>query len=173
MAKALALAAGVLAAALTTTLTGCFGGASAFTCSTNEQCNANGIGTCQPDNLCSYADASCMQSGQRYGDNAGDQSGKCVGESGGGDGGMNDVCYGAPNGLVRPCFSSAPTEDITLPGTIDTDTSTLCGAPLSGGNGYCVIAANNITLDDSVAATGSKPLVLVAASTITIEAGPT
>ncbi|HSK01444.1 MAG TPA: hypothetical protein VK932_09390 [Kofleriaceae bacterium] len=82
-------------------------------------------------------------------------------------------CYGAPSGLVRPCFASAPTGNITLPGTIDTDTSTLCGAPMSGGNGYCVVAANNITLDDSVAATGTKPLVLVAVSTITIEAGAT
>jgi hypothetical protein len=95
-------------------------------------------------------------------------------EAGGADAVLGEgICYGADNGLVRPCYPVAPTGDLTLPGTLDTDTSTLCGAPLRGGNGYCVVAANNITLDDSVVATGSKPLVLVAASTITIESGAT
>jgi hypothetical protein len=84
-----------------------------------------------------------------------------------------EFCYGASNGLVRPCFTSAPTGDITLQGSLNTDTSPMCMPPKSGGDGYCVIAANNITVADTVAATGSKPLVLVATARIESESGTT
>ncbi len=164
MAKALALAAGLLAAALS----GCSGGAGAFNCTTNDQCNAKGLGTCQPDNLCSYNDSSCTVTGQRYGDNAGDKSGDCVGEGGGDDGGMDDFCYGASDGLVQPCFATAPMGTVTLTDPVDTDMAGTCTAVLRGADGLCVIAAETIRVEELVHVRGAKPLVLVATNAIEI-----
>ena len=178
MARALALTAGVLAAALA----GCnpFGTSGAFTCENDTQCNvqgATGGGRCEmTTGFCSYADDTCPD-GHRYGDNAGGNSGKCVGGGAGDDGGIDSPpgppCYGATNGIVKVCFATPPTGDVPLPGTIDTDASTLCTTPMSGGNGYCVIAGNAIHADDSVVVTGLKPLILVAVTSITIVAGAT
>ena len=54
--------------------------------------------------------------------------------------------------------------------SIDTATSPLCAATLSGGDRYCVIAATTITINAgiSVQASGAKPLVLLASDSITI-----
>jgi hypothetical protein len=176
MARALALTAGVFAAA---GLAGCspFGGGSAFTCDLDTDCDAKAGGRCEANKLCSYMDPSCMPSGQRYGENAGGNSGRCVGDEQGDDGGIDTppglMCFGAANGLVRPCFMSAPTGDVMLQGSLDTDTSPLCKPPQTGGEGYCVIAANNINVADTTAVTGSKPLVLVAVTSISIVGGAT
>src|SRR5688500_15117698 len=70
-----AVVAGVLGA-LAALLGGCFGGG-AFTCSDSSQCGAGG--TCQPNGLCSFADATCP-SGQIYGEASGPLSGVCVGD---------------------------------------------------------------------------------------------
>ena len=141
-------------------------------CTANDQCKSGAGGRCEPNGFCSYADGSCP-SGQRYGGN----SGVCVGQTSGGDGGIDGpsgpFCPGATGGIVKPCFAMPPMGDVPLPGTIDTDTSTLCTTPMSGGNGYCVIAGNTINADDTVAVTGSKPLVLVAVTDITIVSGAT
>jgi len=80
-------------------------------------------------------------------------------------------CYGDPQGLVTPCFSSEPTGDLTLPSLIDTDHDALCStATLNVPSTICVIAGVNLTVPDgvTVAAVGSRPLVLVATRTITI-----
>ena len=53
--------------------------------------------------------------------------------------------------------------------SIDTTTSPLCATTVSGGDGYCVIAATTITINAgiSVQAGGGKPLVLLASDSIT------
>jgi len=164
--------AGVLAAA---GLAGCspFGSNSAFTCQDNTQCNDGTGGKCEANSLCSYTDPSCMPSGQRYGDNSGGNSGRCVGDEqrddgGMGDGPVNQVCYGATNGLVKPCFPTAPTGPVMLSGTIDTGTSSLCSTTVTQANGFCVIAAETIQIEATVRAVGTKPLVLVATKTIDV-----
>ena len=80
------------------------------------------------------------------------------------------VCYGASNGLVRPCFLSAPTGDLTLPLAIDTTNSLLCSTDVMDvPAGLCVIARANITVPGgTVAVTGDRPLVLVATDTISV-----
>jgi hypothetical protein len=171
MAKALALSAAVLAAALT----GCspFGGGN-FTCETNANCRAGGV--CQPNGFCTFEDPTCT-SGQRYEDHSGTNSGVCVGdepehpEAGipdAPDGTPQPVCFGAATGLVKPCFASAPTGDVRLATALNTDTSPMCMAPMSGGDGFCVIAGASITVEASVGVSGSKPLVLVAVGTIDV-----
>jgi hypothetical protein len=72
--------------------------------------------------------------------------------------------------LVVECFTTAPNQTITLPTQIiDTDTSPLCTATSSGPNA-CVIAGHTIHVPGgaTVTATGSRPLVIVAESSITI-----
>jgi hypothetical protein len=153
-------------------LTGCspFGG-SAFHCETSDQCNAKGPGMCQSNGFCSYADSNCPL-GQRYGDNSGQNSSVCVGDEPGDDGGVDTgpkICYGSQNGLVRPCFPSAPTQDLTLPAAINTTNDPLCSTEVTDvPAGLCVIARANITVAGTVAVTGSRPLVLVAPGAITI-----
>lgn len=171
MAKGLALTAGVLAASLT----GCspFGGGAAFTCTDSEQCNLQGPGRCEPNGFCSYTDTNCA-SGQIYGDNSGGLSGICVGDEpppdGGTDGG-NKTCYGAMNGLVRPCFRPAPTGDVMLTTAINTTNDARCSRDVTDvPAGLCVIAGATITVPAgaTIEVTGDKPLVLVATDSIRI-----
>jgi hypothetical protein len=77
-----------------------------------------------------------------------------------------EFCYGS--GLVRPCFTSAPTGSTKLTTDIDTDGSA-CVTPITD-VGACVIAAGTIGIDSGVTvhARGSRPLVLVASMSITI-----
>ena len=169
MARVLALTAGVLAACLA----GCspFGSSSAFTCETQDQCNAGAGPRCEPNGFCSYTDTGCP-SGQRYGDHSGGNSDRCVGDEPGTDGGIDGMpkaCYGA--GIVKPCFASAPTGDLTLPAMINTTNDPLCSTDVMDvPAGLCVIARANITAAGgvTVAVTGDKPLVLVATDTINI-----
>jgi cysteine-rich repeat protein len=69
-------------AILLSLLAGCVTPAGAFECSTSDECSG---GTCEPDGLCSFADAACP-SGRRYGESAGGKAGTCV------DGGGSGVC---------------------------------------------------------------------------------
>jgi cysteine-rich repeat protein len=55
-------------------LAGCVTPAAVFECSTSADCSG---GTCEPDGLCSFADATC-DSGRRYGDGSGGLAGTCV-----------------------------------------------------------------------------------------------
>jgi len=83
-----------------------------------------------------------------------------------GDGGL---CYGT--GLVQVCFASVPTGSVTLGASLDT-ASAAC-ATIAGGRGLdnapCVFAADTITVPGSTSATGSKPLILVATTSIMID----
>jgi hypothetical protein len=79
-------------------------------------------------------------------------------------------CYGSDEGLVKPCFAEEPRGELELPPMIDSDASPLCTATVSGGEGLCVIAAAAIDAGGVVRATGSRPVVLVATSSIAIHA---
>jgi len=153
------------------TVTGCKYGADSFACTGNASCGAGG--TCQPNNLCSFPDATCP-SGQRYGDIAGTQSGQCVDQLP-----IDASIDMPPPPDGRACFGSDPfaiclakTPDMPFPVSsdmkIDTTSSSMCAATISGGTGYCVIAATTISITAKLRAIGSKPLVLLASDTITI-----
>lgn len=152
-------------------------GGGAFTCAMDSQCGAGG--QCV-NSFCAFSDGNCA-SGLRYGDLSGPNSNACVGadmpdaNTGGGsdsamgsDSGSSDVCYGAGPGKV--CFAQAPTGTQTLDTLIDTD-GQMCATNVVGNNPGCVIAADSLAINGAVAVTGSKPLVLVAATTITMTAG--
>lgn len=83
---------------------------------------------------------------------------------------LGTACYGSSFGMV--CLSSAPTgmTAISTPRTIDTDNAAMC-APTAAGTtitNACVIAADSFVINAQLTATGSRSLVLVAASGITI-----
>ncbi len=146
------------------------------TASADDQCDSSAGGRCETatGGFCSYPASECP-TGQKYGDNAGKNSGHCVGDEPTGDdagidGSTQKVCYGAANGLVRPCFPSAPTGELTLPATLNTMNSPLCSTDVTDvPAGLCVIARTNITgSSGTVAVIGDKPLVLVATGTITV-----
>jgi hypothetical protein len=139
----------------------------------DSQCGAGG--KCS-DGFCSFPDDGCP-SGFRFGELSGPQSGQCVGAApidGGVDTGdvgdtNNMVCYGT--GLVMACFPGpvSGTQTFSQTAALNTDTSTLCAATLNNVPA-CVIAADTITVNTGIVigATGSRPLVLVAAQTILI-----
>lgn len=149
-----------------------FGGG-AFECSLDTECNG---GSCS-SGFCSFADSDCP-SGLRFGDLSGPNSGQCVGGGGGGsDSGMPDTaldafvapdgrsCYGT--GLVTACFSAPPASPVTLDANIDTGTSLLCDDDPAN-SAWCVIAGSSITQSGTVTVIGTKPLVLVSMTTVTI-----
>ncbi|HEX2687975.1 MAG TPA: hypothetical protein VHN14_15210 [Kofleriaceae bacterium] len=157
--------------------TGCHYGASAFPCMQDEQCVGVGPGgRCEQvgnGGLCSFEDQGCP-SGHRFGDLAGGQSGQCVGEV---DAAVDtpgtppvdgQACFGT--GIVRVCLATTPAQPLTIPDalTIDTSDSTMCAATVSGAANYCVIAATSITVNATLRAKGTKPLVLIASDTITV-----
>jgi hypothetical protein len=88
-------------------------------------------------------------------------------------------CYGAAPFSI--CFASAPTGaiDINAATVFDTVTGTAsgitltCVPTLSGATGYCVLAANTISISANLRATGAKPLVLLAVDSITTTAAGT
>jgi hypothetical protein len=76
---------------------------------------------------------------------------------------LGPYCYGA--GLVRICLQAVPANTRMLAGAVDTDTT--CELV---DQGFCVITGDTITIPNGIArATGSRPLVLVAARTITVD----
>lgn len=153
-------------------------GGGAFTCAMDSQCGAGG--TCVAS-YCAFSDDNCP-SGLRYGDLSGPSSNACVGETPGidastdtasasdgpmmgSDSGTSNVCYGAGPGKV--CFAQAPTGTQMINAAINTDTAA-CATNVVGNNPGCVLASDSISISGAVAVTGAKPLVLVAATTITL-----
>jgi hypothetical protein len=159
-------------------VTGCGQRQDAFPCTNDASCGVGG--KCEPGfNLCSFANSSCP-TGRAFGDLGGANSGQCVGSTPPPPDASPDAppdaplfCYGT--GLVRVCFNAAPSNSLAIenPTTLNTDTgvsmgtSLTCVTPLSGGAGYCVVLATDISIDSSLRATGNKPLILVASGTIT------
>jgi hypothetical protein len=166
-----------------------FGGASAFNCVTDADCQGAGQGQaggrCElSTNFCAFPDDSCGPLG-RYGSLAGGNSGECV-EGGSPDDAMPDTqepdgppvnpedeCFGSTGGLVEPCFAptDVPAGAVILTADINTDdTSGLCSTTVKNTTA-CVVAGGTISIANGVTirATGTKPLVLLAtAGAITI-----
>jgi hypothetical protein len=177
----------LVALAAAVTVTGCGQTLKEFACGPEKSCGPGG--TCETSGFCSFEDSSCP-SGRRYGD-LGGPSGDCT--PGGGpqqqvdaaiDGppdGRPDAppdamefCYGAAPFTI--CLLAAPNNaiDIGQNTTIDTGTGVSTGTPnltcaptFRGGDGYCVLVAKTISISSTLRATGSKPLVLLAADSIT------
>jgi hypothetical protein len=147
-----------------------------FTCTGDSSCGPGG--TCEANGFCSFPDSACP-SGRRYGDLGG--SGQCVGgqpppDAGPGAPADARVCFGtAP---FTFCFMTPPAGaiDVSIPTTLDTVNGTMtgiqlnCATSMSGdeGNNYCVLAANTITINAPLRATGTKPLVLLAVDSINV-----
>ena len=96
--------------------------------------------------------------------------------SGGGDGrdaateppADASACFGT--GLVRLCLDAAPSQPVTFgDATLDTDTSPACVG--YDGTGLCVVAGTDVAITGTLRATGSRPLVVVAARSITVLGG--
>jgi hypothetical protein len=156
-----------------------FGGG-AFQCANDSECQGAFDGRCESNGFCSFPDESCGIGGRRYGELSGALGGKCT----------NDVpidaavdaaklidaqlpeagetCLGVTGGFANPCFAVPPSGSITLNGPIDTN-GAMCSTMVSNTTA-CVIAAGTIQIDAgaTVTVTGSKPLVLAATSTVTI-----
>jgi hypothetical protein len=79
------------------------------------------------------------------------------------------ACYGTS--IVRVCFAAPPTQPLMITnatGVIDTTNSAMCATTVSGADNYCVLAGTTITVDATLRATGTKPLVLIASDSITV-----
>jgi Calx-beta domain-containing protein len=82
------------------------------------------------------------------------------------------VCFG-PLGAFSVCLDRGPTQPVTLPASINTDASGLCAAAQPVGwlgnmqPNSCFVIGTTIT-GSSTTVSGSRPLVLVASDTITI-----
>jgi hypothetical protein len=79
------------------------------------------------------------------------------------------TCFGTAPFTI--CLRNSPSSPVIFAGLtgLDTTSSPLCAATVSGGDGYCVIAGTSITINAgiSVQAVGAKPLVLLASDSIT------
>ncbi|MEO8701511.1 MAG: hypothetical protein ABI867_15800 [Kofleriaceae bacterium] len=180
MAKAVSLTALLFAAVIAAKLVACspFGGASAFSCTQDNECQGTFDGRCEPNGFCSFPDEACGAGGRSYGDlSGGGLSGTCVGSEPPIDAPPDapdaplpeagETCLGT--GLEMPCFSAPPTGAVTLAMAIDTDVSPLCSTMVSNSTA-CVIAGGTIQIDagTTVVVTGTKALVLAATTTVTI-----
>ena len=78
------------------------------------------------------------------------------------------TCYGT--GLLSICPTTAPTTPVVLNAAINTQSSPLC-KPYTGANqnAYCVVQGTSVSVTATVRATGSKPLVILATGTITVD----
>jgi hypothetical protein len=84
----------------------------------------------------------------------------------------NATCYGS--GLFVDCYEpgTAPTNNDTLSGQIDTSNASNCTrtVPQTNGPELCLRTAQSITITGTVRFKGSRPLVLLATNTITVTA---
>jgi hypothetical protein len=150
-------------------VTGCspFGGG-AFACSMDTQC---GAGARCVNSYCAVPDDRCS-AGYRYADLAGSLSNQCLVDVTG-EAGVDAAelaCYGTGPGRV--CFAQAPTGTQMVSAAISTDGS-MCSTAVVGASPGCVIAADMITVSGMVAVTGTRPLVLVAASSLSLDMSST
>ncbi len=117
-------------------------------------------GECPPGLTCDFANGVCQPSTSPVSPDA------VVGSPGP----DAQFCYGTTSPTI--CLAAAPTAPlvIDMATTLDTGTSPLCVPTVSGGGGYCVIAATTITIDATLRATGPRPLVLIATNSIMVSA---
>lgn len=82
------------------------------------------------------------------------------------------TCFGPP-GNYQVCLTNMPSAPVALPNTINTDNSALCATTQPMGwtmnqAAACFVVGTDITQSGTTKVTGSRPLVLVAAGTLTI-----
>ncbi|NVB77411.1 MAG: hypothetical protein HOV81_03370, partial [Kofleriaceae bacterium] len=79
------------------------------------------------------------------------------------------ACWGT---FVSTCFTTLPSGDLTLPGTLDTSSAATCTQikQQTDGPDLCVIAAQTIHVTGPVTVGGARPLLLLATDTIDITA---
>ncbi len=80
--------------------------------------------------------------------------------------GDGPFCYGSS--LVHVCFAAPPTGFIAPAVPIDTTATTACDDTLNT-NDWCVIAGADVSFRQAINAVGSRPLVVVATGTITVD----
>jgi hypothetical protein len=107
------------------------GSSAVFECQTSNQCGAGGV--CEAVGYCSFLDATCAQTGRRFGEFAApDLAGQCVGGSGpgsdagadaGADAGGTTMSFGADSDTFID--SSAPTQNGGSATDLRTDASPL------------------------------------------------
>ena len=80
-------------------------------------------------------------------------------------------CFGT-SALALVCLESLPTDPLTLgtASSLDTATSPLCAALRVGSSNVCVIAAQTLTISAALTVTGTRPLVLLSLTAITVSA---
>jgi hypothetical protein len=77
------------------------------------------------------------------------------------------LCYGA---LTKICRTSTPTGTVIIAGTVNTDSDPRCERFIQfGGPDVCVIAGGTISVENTLAL-GTRPLVLLAAGSLTVNA---
>lgn len=95
-------------------------------------------------------------------------------ESSGGDGSGTGsagadaaVCFGTEP--FRVCLAAAPSQPLSISGPgMTIDTTANCVATVPTGSFGCVLAGTTITVEATLRASGSRPLVLIASDSITI-----
>ena len=91
----------------------------------------------------------------------------------GSDDGRHDApsvtCFGS-HVSDRVCLSAHPASSVTLPATINTSVPSMCAAQVVSGPDACVIAADQITISTTTKVTGTRPLILIGVTSITIPA---
>ncbi len=93
------------------------------------------------------------------------------GRDGGGDGPTGDGALCVGNGFLGTvCLTADPPATVALGAAINTDDATACTQLLAQGTvaDVCIVAGHTITLQTTIAVTGSRPLGLVALDSITI-----
>ncbi len=106
-----------------------------FSCQDAGQCDAEMGGQCEPAGYCSYPDLACMETGQRFEDNAGDGlGGQCVGVSG-----TETETDESSGGSTEPNLesSSSGTDPTTDPDTTGDSESTGTGEQCGGAGQPC------------------------------------
>jgi hypothetical protein len=79
----------------------------------------------------------------------------------------DDICYG--RGAVTVCLPSAPTGAVTLPSAIDTGSAACQSYDSPDTPNMCLIAGGTIGGSGAIRVTGTRPLIVVAADTITLD----
>lgn len=79
---------------------------------------------------------------------------------------LGAFCYGT---FVKACFDQEPAMAVMLSGTLDTTSDPRCVTiPQTNGDPICAIAGTTITVDASTIVSGSRPLMLIASTTIMV-----
>ena len=134
-------------------------------------CNAAAHEAC-PDNMSCEADGLCHAPGDTCG--GGPRPDAISPDAFLPDGSAGAPCFGS-NSYVHVCLDSMPSGDVNLTTAINTSGTNPTGCVTATNTidqqEVCVVVGDSIEVSGIVSATGTRPLVLVATSTITIDNG--